>query len=198
MWSSRPGYGFVGAARGEEEITESSGHFYIKDREIVVADSQSIANISTGGDSILVAGQLFVSGSGQAIAYSLSFRPGLAGQLDFRLSTDDASYNRLFLQYSSAPSEHFFGFGMQCSHFTHKGNLVPVLVNEQGIGRGDIKDPIINLVLGTRTGDDYSSYVAVPQYISSELRSLYLKNYGYSEFDLRDSSLVQIKLLSPP
>lgn len=46
-------------------------------------------------------------------------------------------FNRVCLTYSSDRNERFFGFGEQFSHMDFKGKRVPILVQEQGIGRGD-------------------------------------------------------------
>lgn len=46
-------------------------------------------------------------------------------------------FNRVCLTYSSEENERFYGFGEQFSHMDFKGKRVPILVQEQGIGRGD-------------------------------------------------------------
>lgn len=46
-------------------------------------------------------------------------------------------FNRVFLTYASSRDERFYGFGEQFSRVEFKGKRVPVLVQEQGIGRGD-------------------------------------------------------------
>lgn len=46
-------------------------------------------------------------------------------------------FNRVCITYSSEKSERFYGFGEQFSHIDLKGKRVPILVQEQGIGRGD-------------------------------------------------------------
>lgn len=46
-------------------------------------------------------------------------------------------FNRVCITYSSERSERFYGFGEQFSHMDLKGKRVPILVQEQGIGRGD-------------------------------------------------------------
>ena len=45
--------------------------------------------------------------------------------------------NRVLLTYMSHPDERFFGFGEQFSCFDMKGKRVPIMVQEQGLGRGD-------------------------------------------------------------
>ncbi|CAO2207827.1 unnamed protein product [Urochloa humidicola] len=49
----------------------------------------------------------------------------------------EEEFNRVFLTYASSRDERFFGFGEQFSRMEFKGKRVPVLVQEQGIGRGD-------------------------------------------------------------
>lgn len=46
-------------------------------------------------------------------------------------------FNKVFITYASDKSERFYGFGEQFSHVEFKGKRVPILVQEQGIGRGD-------------------------------------------------------------
>ncbi|KAK8942967.1 putative alpha-xylosidase 2 [Platanthera zijinensis] len=72
-----------------------------------------------------------------------------SGRKDFLgLSSDDEreeeekvggseEVSRVFLTYSSEKDEKIFGFGEQFSHMEFKGRRVPILVQEQGIGRGD-------------------------------------------------------------
>jgi hypothetical protein len=45
--------------------------------------------------------------------------------------------NRVLLTYASHAGERFFGFGEQFSCFDLKGRRVPIMVQEQGLGRGD-------------------------------------------------------------
>ena len=114
-------------------------------------------------------------------------------QLGFNLSIAD-SINRIYLTYAMADQNGIFGFGAQCSYFNHKGNRVPILVQEQGVGRGDINDPLIDIALGNSQGNDYTSYISVPQYITSSCNSLFLENYEITSFDFTATNQAQIEL----
>jgi hypothetical protein len=46
-------------------------------------------------------------------------------------------FNRVYATFSSDREERFYGFGEQFSCMEFKGKKVPILVQEQGIGRGD-------------------------------------------------------------
>ncbi|XP_062208277.1 uncharacterized protein LOC133909731 [Phragmites australis] len=104
-------------------------------------------------------------------------------------------FNRVFLTYASSRDERFYGFGEQFSRMEFKGRRVPVLVQEQGIGRGD--QPITfaaNLVSYRSGGNWCTTYAPSPFYMTSKMRSLYLEGYDYSIFDLTKPDRVQIQI----
>ncbi|XP_058107452.1 uncharacterized protein LOC131251023 isoform X2 [Magnolia sinica] len=106
-------------------------------------------------------------------------------------------FNRVFITYTSEADERFYGFGEQFSHMEFKGRRVPILVQEQGVGRGD--QPITlaaNLVSYRSGGDSSTTYAPSPFYMTSKMRSLYLEGYGYSIFDLTKRDRVQIQIYS--
>jgi hypothetical protein len=103
--------------------------------------------------------------------------------------------NRIFLTFSSEKNERFFGFGEQFSHMDFKGKKVPILVQEQGIGRGD--QPItfaVNLISYRAGGDWSTTYAPSPFYMTSKMKSLYLEGYDYSVFDLTMHDRVQVQI----
>lgn len=87
------------------------------------------------------------------------------------------SFNRIFLNYWCESSEQFFGMGVQYSYFNLKGRRVPVLVAEQGIGRGaEPLTSLLNLVGDGSGGYWHTTYAPKPLYISSFNRSIILTN----------------------
>lgn len=131
-------------------------------------------------------------------------------------------FNKVFLTYASDEDERFYGFGEQFSRMEFKGKRVPILVQEQGIGRGD--QPITfaanlisyrysihhligvgffvvsnflscpNFSIGRSGGDWSTTYAPSPFYMTSKMRSLYLEGYNYSVFDLTKLDRVQIQV----
>lgn len=200
IWQTILQKGFCGAAKGIEKITEKSGSFTIKDKKSFITDFQKVTSISNINKEVSIIGDL-ISGS-KSIQFSLVFSIKSKNQLHVILTTNDPTYNRLYLSYSCGNNEQFFGFGEQPSRFNHKGKRVPILIQEQGIGRGDkiVQDPITNallgLTLGNSKGDDYSTYKSIPHYISSKSNSLYLENYEYAEFDFTKNNQIQIEVYS--
>ncbi len=208
LWATLPGRSFIAAARGVETVTESRGHFTVKDslREVLAHQTVDSITLSSGEagagprDGLVIRGRLD-AGPGRAerpphTTYTLTFTAVDENQLAFELEIHNGAMNRTFLTYASDPDEHFFGFGEQFTHLDMKGRWLPIFVTEQGIGRG--AQPITlgaDLTAGAG-GAWHTTYAAVPHYITSRLRSLFLENSEHVVFDLRRPDRVQVRLFA--
>jgi alpha-glucosidase (family GH31 glycosyl hydrolase) len=193
LWESIPQIGFVGGAIATAEIEDSRGSFTIEDEKESIYSTQIISNIEFLNDTLFING--YVENDSLQSNYSLSFYPINEKRLGFELAID-ALVNRSYLNYFLDESTAIFGFGAQCSHFNHQGNRVPVLVQEQGNGRGDVDNILVDIALGPSVGNDYSAYISVPQYITSESNGLFLENYEISNFDFTTQNAAQIEVFS--
>lgn len=196
LWYTQRGDSFVAAGVGSESVTEQRGSYFFSDHINRRCADQSIDEIITSGDTIVISGQVRCN-KGGPVGYALSFSPAGENQLAFSLEFDDGAINRAFLTYASDADEHFFGFGEQFTYFDLKGHIVPIWISEQGIGRG--KQPLTFLVdrVANAGGNPFTTYAAVPHYITSRMRSLFLLNSTYTEFDLRQPDFVQVRTFSP-
>lgn len=194
LWSSPINKGFLAVAETDYTFDEDRGSFSLNETIIEKTNKHLLKQIELDGNNLRIVSE--VSNDNIALPITLIFKPISNNQLGFEIEIEDEKYNRIFFQYASNSNERFYGFGEQYSHFNHKGNFVPILVNEQGIGRGDITDPIVNLVLGNSTGDEYTSYKVTPQYITSQLRSLFVENYEFASFNLQENDRVELTVFS--
>jgi hypothetical protein len=90
------------------------------------------------------------------------------------------------------------GLGAQFSSLEHSGKRVPILTQEQGIGRG--RQPMtwaLNRFMRGVGGRWYTTYTAVPHYVTSAARSLFVATRTYLEFDFSKSGRVSVEAVAP-
>lgn len=86
---------------------------------------------------------------------------------------------------------------LQYTLWNMKGRRVPILVAEQGIGRG--AEPLTSFLnfFADRAGGDWSTtYAPKPAYFTNQHRALFLENSEMTFFDLRDDDSVVIETWS--
>jgi hypothetical protein len=81
---------------------------------------------------------------------------------------------RSYLTYECNQTENFFGFGESFSYFNLKGRRVPIVVSEQGVGRGiqPLTDYLNENVSPGVGGDWYTTYAPKPIFLTSLNRSM--------------------------
>jgi alpha-glucosidase len=174
-----------GAFDIEDDVTQS---WNVPTIDVVTADAAGV-KVSGG----------FAGGMG-TIGYEIAFTALSATHLQFAIrptGPDAGKVNRIRLSVASPSDEGVFGFGQQMTFFNQKGHLLPILVQEHGVGRGQaVVTEIIDLMANHGGGTPYTTECPAPHFITSRLRSLFLENLEYSLFDLRQSDTIDIKVWS--
>jgi alpha-glucosidase (family GH31 glycosyl hydrolase) len=195
VWESIPGRAFVTGGRGTETVHEARGLFSVKDALAERCGEQRVEALEQrDAETVEVRGTL--SCGGGEVGYTLRFAPASARQLGFTLTLADARYNRVALSQASEKGEGVYGFGEQFSWFDHQGLRVPILVSEQGIGRGDFPITLGADLTAGAGGHGHTTYAAVPHFLTSRLRSLFLEDMEISTFDMRDEGRITVELFS--
>ncbi|KAI9266997.1 glycosyl hydrolases family 31-domain-containing protein [Sporodiniella umbellata] len=206
IWKSIQNQPFIFSNLGVDEIIcENNGVFKVTEKSEQPTRIQTITKIEKADkDTIKIYGGLgpkFVLPT--HMDYVLVFKELTHRQLQFSVEITQKDsrmqdYNRLILMYESRPEEHFYGFGEQFSFVSLKGQKVPILVREQGEGSGaqptsSLKDSALSIIGGSST-DTFATYASIPQYITSDMRCLFMENSEYMSFDLTESDRVSIRV----
>lgn len=201
VWESAPGASFLAAAQGEQTVRalgRPEGFYDIKDRVLRQSDHQTLDSVIIEDGALVLRGVL--SGPGLSAGYRLTLRPASDNQLRFVVTLEGpgaAGLNRILLRCASPEDERVYGLGQQLTFFDQKGHVVPILVQEHGVGRGmPLLTEVINATRNGGGGSAVATEAPAPHYITTRLRSLFLENYEYSEFDLRRPDRIEIKLFA--
>lgn len=203
VWESAAGRPFVEAVVATISIAEERGSFDVDPQVSARCDTQTVAGASRDGEALVLRGAL--TGEGCAARYTLRLEPEPEppgapsesnGTLAFSLEVDGEGVNEVLWRAASDADERFFGFGEQFTYLDLKGQRVPILVEEQGIGRGaQPLTALVNLVSPGSGGGPLSTYAAVPFWITSRLRSSYLTNTEVAFVDLTTPDTATVELL---
>lgn len=194
LWSSIPGKSMLMATAAEARFEDKRGTFILHEKTGRYPFlHQHIRSLHLDNNSLTAKGFL-KNEKGDSISFRMDWSVTPEGHLSWKCTSDSQKVNRLMAQWLAYEDEFITGMGEQPSHFNLKGQRVPVLVQEQGIGRGDIRSLPVRLVLGPSTGNSLTTYKAVPFYISSVGQAFMLENDAYSEFDFSRKDITQIKV----
>ena len=201
---------FISASGGSDVFVGSSGAFDITEVDEDQCQSQSISSIDSvawdgtiAGSAVQIGGSLLDCG-GENAPYTLTFwvPTDLPDRIAFYLdispldSTTATPLKKLYFSFASNAGEDFYGLGAQASFGTLKGQSIPIFSREQGVGRGD--EPVTDYENENGTfsgGDRFTTYTAIPSYISTDGNVFYLseKSTGYANFDFRDPGSVSVR-----
>jgi alpha-glucosidase (family GH31 glycosyl hydrolase) len=195
LWHTIPGVSFLSAAEGNATVRQERAHVTVEDEISHPHPDQTVDRVEKRDDGLLISGRLVGADDPNGVDYKFTLSPASDGRLAFEAEVREP-YNRIYLTYASSQEERFFGFGTQFTYFDMKGRIVPILIREQGIGRGEQPVTWAADWKAGSGGDAYTSYASVPHYITSEARSLFLENYEYSTFDLREKDRVQVQVFA--
>jgi alpha-glucosidase (family GH31 glycosyl hydrolase) len=128
-------------------------------------------------------GQVLVSATGSAGG----------GEVVVALDMSSSGGNRTSLGFGCAEGEHFLGLGGQSWAVDHRGETVPLWVQEDGIGKADVDDDVYEGIWAL-TGRRHSTHTPMPMMLSSRGWALAVETSTRSVFDLCDSNPEQARL----
>ncbi|MCX5741846.1 MAG: alpha-glucosidase [Proteobacteria bacterium] len=189
------------AAQAELTATDRQGSFQVDEAVHAACTMPTLGDVHGDGGTLALRGAFADASAACAnLTWEVQLCEPRPGHLAFRITTSDPAFSQLTLRVASSASERIFGMGEQFAHDTLdlKGRVIPVLAQEGGVGRGHTPiSPAVNLASPGSAGSEESTYDAVPHYLTSELRSLFLENSELSIFDFTTPEATEIRLHAP-
>jgi sulfoquinovosidase len=162
-----------------------------KGKKKLFSETNGIKEIKkeNGDSSIAISG--YLTGKNIQVPFLIEFTEVEQG-MKFKVSIKDENVNNLNFSFFNE-NEEIFGMGEQFSHFNFKGKKVPMLVEENGIGRGDKTVTWIANLFGAG-GNEMASYAPIPFFLTTGNKAFFLNNTELSEFDFSQSDLIRIEV----
>src|SRR5690625_1496049 len=175
VWSSPAGHAFLGAGRGELQTEEDRGYFWLQTSHDRTWTTQRIDAVTTVAGAVVLAGQLLDEGGEQGPAWRAEITATDRGAM--LEATLGSSGDPTSLGFFSGRTGHagVHGFGEQFTDFDLDGRLVPIIVREQGVGRGE--QPLTLLADVTNHGaggTEAMTYAAWASWVTEDLRGVRL------------------------
>lgn len=161
----KKGSAFYDMQFGMFDIQEDNDPFEFGDAlELTGISNDTLTFDVKAGDDVIATG-IVVDGSG-----------GLVLQL-----TATGDNDRVIVGTPCDPSHHFLGLGAQTHDVDHRGQIVPLWVSEQGVGKSDSDElPAVWQLLGRR----HTTHVPMPAFVRSDAVAVVVNTDAFARFDL--------------
>lgn len=213
IWSTNPHQSFLSARSGHDSIVGEGGNFQITPTNAPLCSGMNVTKVEyRHWDSSLICHSVALSGNLLGCGTSLEGSTGgkfsayfwvpkdlpdrVAFQIDVAPEINNKSpLTSIVVTFKSSADEDFYGLGAQASFASLKNQSIPVFSREQGMGRGDEPNTMIqNFVSFFAGGDKFTTYTAIPQYISTKGSAFYLSKNAtsYANFDFTKPDSVSV------
>ncbi len=180
VWRSDPGSSFAAASNNNVDFEDFKGSFWAQvDRTTKLTD-QSITSASSSRNSVTLSGALADGETSTDYEMTLTTErksPTVAivkMKLEAKGAGSSGEVDSLMVTSGRDDDEGVYGFGEQYRPFDLSGSLLPILVREQGLGRGDQPATVV-VDFGEWAGGSLdTTYAPLPTYVTEGNRSFSL------------------------
>lgn len=204
LMQNRQGESLVHVSANRLSYRHNRGMFQVKERFYPPCKDMHLLSFSRTGDiksrGITLAG--YVDCPDGPLEYQIKFLGDQTNALvfDIQLGEDaeERGYSGITLVAEKNREEAFFGFGAQMSRLNFSGARFPLLVSEQGIGRGvEPISTLLELFYGGANGRWHSAYAPVPATITNHQRGLFFLSHATAFIDLRAENRMAYTFYTP-
>jgi alpha-glucosidase len=201
VWQSVPGEAFLTAARGSVSMEDHRGYFWpdVDHEDEWTVQRIARAGLTEDGGAVRLTGRIGDEGDDVAYRATVSPRAGGGVLLDVQVRRADA----VMLSSGRSEGAGVHGFGEQFDDFDLDDRLVPILVREQGVGRGDQPLTLLaDLTNHSAGGDASMTYAAWASWVTDDLRGVALapdkpESHAFAVADTRDPDRVALEVWAP-
>lgn len=200
VWQSVPDEPFLLGVLGEVSWTEYRGYFWADTRHECELVDQEVRSATDDSGRLQISGVL--DGCGQRREYTIDVDEG-AEPGDIVLAVAARNLDALTLVSARSADASVHGLGEQFAPFDLSGSLVPVVVREQGVGRGHQPLTFLADVTNRGAGGTHRmTYAAWPSLVTGDVRGISLDpsataSHAFAVADARSSDAVSLTSWSP-
>ncbi len=180
VWRSDPGKPFLGASVGTVDYTEKFGYFWPDVKRTETLLDQTVSEVIAADGAVTIKGT--VRGKNSSAPYTMTLTPVTKSTEVTALGVDvvvapteaNTPVTSVLVTAGRDPGETVHGFGEQYRAFDLSGQVFPVLVQEQGIGRGQQPITFLADITNWGGGNLATTYAPWPTWVTGENRSFAL------------------------
>lgn len=194
IWESAEERAFLSAGTGDVDVEEHRGYFWPEVEYDEEWRDQRITGAEVDGDQVIVTGTL----GGRDWTSTFSQRDGGGAVLSAEVDGAD-----VVTLHSGRDKPGVHGFGEQFDDFDLDDRVVPILVREQGVGRGEQPLTLLaNLTNKSAGGDHSQTYAAMASFVTGDVRGVALdperpESHAFAVADTRDDDRVSLDVWAP-
>lgn len=199
VWSSPNGAAFVTAGTGSVDWATHTGYFWPDVTQTSRLHDQRVDRVDASDTAVVLHG--FLTGPrADPAPYTMSVRSRSTGGAVIEL--DVPGVTSVGLVTGRTPDAGVHGFGEQFTDFDLDGRLLPIVVREQGVGRGlQPLTLLADLTEGGAGGTEQMSYAAQASFVTGDLRGVRLDpadptSHAFAVADTRTDDRVTLELWS--
>lgn len=196
VWENPLDRAFVSAARGSVAVEEHRGHFWPQVEHTATWTEQRVERVEATSGEVRLSGTL--TGDEGEVRWEATVRGRAGGGARLAVAVPDAQ--AVALSSGRSPEAGVHGFGEQFADFDLDDRVLPIVVREQGVGRGE--QPLSWLADVTNrsaSGTWASTYAAVASWVTDDLRGVSLADdvaasHAFAVADTRDDERVTLEV----
>ena len=199
VWENPLDRAFLSAARGTIAVEQHRGYFWPEVAHTATWAEQRVESVEATAEQVRLSGTL--AGDRGEVAWSATFSARPGGGAVLAAEVPDAQ--SVALSSGRSPGAGVHGFGEQFTDFDLDDRLLPIIVREQGVGRGEQPLSLMaDLTDRSAAGDATTTYAAVASWVTDDLRGVALADdrpasHAFAVADTRDDERVTLEVWAP-